>query len=59
MVGKSTDIADCPVSPTDINNARVMYGLDLEGGVKKNAKKKPTMVDMERLQIPNYFHQLC
>ena len=58
MVRKSNGIANCPVSPTDITNARVIYGPYLAGVQKKTTRKKPITVETEKLQIPNDFYQL-
>ena len=44
MVIKSTGIAKCPVKPTHITNARIIYGPDLTGVWGKTVKKKPIMV---------------
>ena len=43
MVINSTDIENCPVSPTDITNACIIYVLDLSGVWGKNVRKKLIM----------------
>ena len=45
MVRKSTGIANCPVSPTDTTNSRVIYVPYLAGVIGKTMRKIPTMAE--------------
>ena len=58
MVSNRTDIANFPISPTDITNERIMYGPDLAGLIEKNMRNELIKVEMENLQTPNVFYQL-
>ena len=57
-MSKRTGIENCPVSPTYITNAHVIYVPDLAGVQGKTVRKKLTTVDMEKLRIPNDFYLL-
>ena len=57
-VRKSTVIENFPVPPTDITNARVIYGPYLEGVQGKTVRKKPIMAETKKFQSPNDFNQL-
>ena len=45
MASKSTGIETFFVSPTDITNARIIYGPDLEGMQGRTVRKKTIMIE--------------
>jgi hypothetical protein len=58
MVSSHTGVTNIPVSHTDINNARTIFGSNLAAIRGNTVRKTPERVNTELLDIPDDYHLL-